>query len=206
MPDQCKELFVNPTLSKLRDIAFGVLGGLFAAGLLYIVAAGPRGKPVQLLPPAPTATAAFIQVHVAGEVLSPGVYALPSESIVQDAITAAGGPTGNADLGRLNLALILGDGQQVYVPNSSQPTAAPSTNALNSGQPATPSAGNKLDINTATADELEALPEIGEVMAARIVQYRAEHGRFEAIEDITEVNGIGPATFEAIKDLITVGP
>jgi competence protein ComEA len=140
---------------------------------------------------------------VAGEVAAPGVYALPPGSIVQDALNAAGGPAGDADLARLNLAAPLAEGQQVYVPAQGEtlPVASGSSAAAG-GQQAAPS--GPINVNTATAEELEALPEIGPAMARAIVEYREEHGPFEAVDDLLEVQGIGPKTLEAIEALITV--
>jgi competence protein ComEA len=168
-----------------------LLGGLILAGGVVLIARRPAGRPVELPPPPATATPAPVRVDVTGEVASPGVYTLPPGSLVQDALAAAGGPTDDADLTRLNLAEPLIDGEQIIVPaQGQQPSAMPP--------------GSKLDINTATAEQLEALPQIGPVMATRIVDYRAEHGPFRTIEGIMDVSGIGPKTFEAIRDLITV--
>jgi competence protein ComEA len=125
------------------------------------------------------------------------VYTLLQDSIVKDAMEAAGGPTEDADLERINLAFPVSDGQQVHVPRQGEdsPPAPPP-----SGQPAP---GGKVNINTAGQDLLESLPGIGPALAQRIVDYRQTHGPFEHIEDVTEVSGIGDATFEAIRDLIT---
>ena len=197
-----------PTLlARARPFAFGLLVGLLSTGLLWLIAKRPAGKPVTLIPPAPTATPAPLRVHVAGEVAAPGVYELPPGSLVQDAIAAAGGATADGAPGRLNLAAPLADGQQIVVPSTNS-TAAPSSQPL-SPDPSTssaPSPTNRLNINTATAAELEALPDIGPVTAARIVEYRTANGPFNTIEEITDVRGIGPVTFDTIKDLITVGP
>jgi len=104
----------------------------------------------------------------------------------------------------LNLARLLRDGEQVVVPALAGPGA---TNAPVGGAAPTPSAnsGQPVNLNTATAAELEALPEIGPALAQRIIDYRAAHGAFATLDDLLEVSGIGPATLDAIRDLVTVG-
>jgi competence protein ComEA len=151
------------------------------------------------------------------------VYQLPQQSIVQEAIDAAGGLTGRADASRLNLAGLLGDGQQLVIPEQ-LPTAIPTATAgpgTPTAIPATPtpaaaaasnpstggapiSTGQIVNLNTATQAELESLPRIGPSIAGRIVEYRTLNGPFAEVEQIMNVKGIGPATFEAIKDFITV--
>jgi competence protein ComEA len=124
------------------------------------------------------------------------VYTLPPESIVKDALVAAGGATDEADLDRINLALPVADGQHIYVPHvgeESPPVPSPSV--------ASPS-DEKININIADSAALEALPGIGPVIAQRIIDYRLANGPFTQIEEIMDVSGIGPATFERIKDLI----
>lgn len=168
-------------------IAFGVLCGLAAAGLILLVAGPRRGKPIELLPPP---TAEPILVHVSGAVESPGLYALPLGSRAQDAIEAAGGASTEADLDGINLARVLVDGQQIRVPVLGEADGEEIRFPLN--------------INFATVEELSQLPGIGPVSALAIVNYRESHGAFNAIEEIQKVSGIGPSTFEAIKDLISI--
>ena len=208
----------------LVGMAYGFLLALFAAGALLVVSRRPPGHPVQLKePPTPVS----LRVHVTGAVAAPGVYALSRGSIWQDAINAAGGPTRRADLSRINLAQLVVDGDQIVVPETAPtPTPAPptptpqptpttgpgtpsptppptATLAPTSGSASTPLPG-KVNINTAGLAELETLPRIGPVLAQRIIDYRTANGPFATIEDITRVSGIGPATLEQIKDLITV--
>jgi competence protein ComEA len=160
--------------------------------------------PIPTPTPLPTLTPAPIRVHVSGAVRQPAVYELAPGSIVQDAVDAAGGPASNADLDCINLALELRDQQQVYVPRQGETSPPPpvSGGELDSGG----STGSLVNINTATTAELETLPRIGPAMAQRIVEYREANGPFAAIEDVQDVPGIGPATFEGLKDRITVGP
>ena len=122
---------------------------------------------------------------------------------MQDAITAAGGGAPWADLTHINLAHRLLDGEQIIVP-ALPPSAGPGTPAAASSAPAAAAATSVVNINTASAIELEALPHVGPALAQRIVDYRSQHGPFAAAEDIMQVSGIGPSIFAAIKDLITV--
>ena len=192
----------------LLYLGYGLLAALVAAGALLVITRQPAGLPVQLQnPPTPMP----LRVHVAGAVVAPGVYTLAPGSIVQDALAAAGGATGQADLTHLNLAHRLQDGEQVLVPELAPTSAIPSTAAPTASSgvtstpgPATPSSGNRLNINTASAAELDTLPHVGPALAQRIVDYRTAHGPFRAVEDIMQVSGIGPATFADIKDLITI--
>lgn len=154
--------------------------------------------------PLPTATPAPMQIHVAGAVQRPAVYELPHGSIIRDAMEAAGGPAADADLDSINLALELRDHQQIYVPRQGEENPPP---VVSGNEPTGGGAADmQVNINTATATELETLPRIGPTTAQRILEYREANGPFATIEDIQDVPGIGPATFEGFKDLITVGP
>lgn len=183
-------------------VLVGVLAGFVLAGVVLLVARLPGGKPVTLDAPP---TKVPIEVHVIGAVLRPGVYLFSEGSRVQDAVTAAGGLTDQADPGSMNLAAKLQDGQQLDVPfvggAGPQPTAAFSVLA-GSATP-TSSAANLVNINTASSAQLQTLPGIGPATAEKIIRYRDEHGPFQQIEDIMNVAGIGPATFDNIQDLIT---
>jgi competence protein ComEA len=161
---------------------------------------------------ASTTVAPEIIVHVAGAVASPGVVRLPGGSRVNDAVGIAGGPLPTADLDQLNLAALLVDGDRVFVPQVG--ATPPPTIALRvggaaggSGSSATPAnAATPVNINTADAAALDALPGVGPSTAAAIIAYRTEHGRFTDVEELQEVRGIGPSKFEAMRDLATVGP
>lgn len=148
---------------------------------------------------APENASGEVVVHVAGAVSSPGVYTLPADSRVDDAVRAAGA-TADADLSQLNLAQKLADGQKITVPvagatpadGSSAATTADSDN------------GGLININTATQEELESLPSIGEVRAQAILAYREEHGGFRTTDELMEVSGIGEKIFADISPHITV--
>lgn len=188
-----------------QAILFAVLCTLLVTGIVYLVSRPARGAPIQLLP-APTTSPWVVQIS--GAVHQPGLYELPPGSRLDDAIQAAGGLLADADPSRINLAAPLADGAALVIPSQSiaddsvifqtEPVATPitrSSTALESGL---------LDINLATAEEFETLPEIGPVIAQRIVEYRQANGPFTTLEAIQNVDGIGPVTFERIKPLITL--
>jgi competence protein ComEA len=160
-----------------------------------IVISTPLPDPTSLPEPTP----APIRVHVSGAVRQPDVYELPAGCIVKDAVEAAGGPTDTADLDGVNLAVELRDQQQVYVPRQGE--AVPMAPSLEGGG----AVSGPVNINTATAAELETLPGIGPKTADAIVEYREANGPFGTIENIVDVPGIGEGTFEKIKGEITVG-
>jgi competence protein ComEA len=183
---------------------------LIVGGLIGYLTHPQPSPPIAVSTPLPTPTPlpiptpAPIRVHVSGAVCQPAVYELSPGSIVQDAVDAAGGPASDADLDHINLALELRDQQQVYVPCQGELDPLP---PVSGGEPGGgEAAGALININTAMEAELEALPRIGPKTAQRIVEYREANGPFGAIEDIQNVPGIGPATFDGLKDLITVGP
>lgn len=163
-----------------------------------------------LPPPAsPSSTAVAVGpviVHVAGAVGRPGVYELAADARVHTAIEAAGGASTAADLDGLNLAAAVGDGQRIYVPETGEvdPAAVPSS-PIPIGTPAADEASpGPLDLNAATASQLESLPGIGPATAAAIVDDRERHGPFAAVADLERVPGIGPAKLAAIADRVTV--
>lgn len=140
-----------------------------------------------------------IMVYVSGEVVRPGVYRLDSEHRVADALNAAGGPTSDADLDRINLAMRLKDEDQVHFPS-----VGSSSSAIGSTGQSPSTTPGKLDLNTATVEELETLPGIGSVRAAAIVEHRNTYGPFERIDDLVEVSGIGNGVLGSIRHLIEV--
>jgi competence protein ComEA len=128
-------------------------------------------------------------ISVVGKVARPGLVTVPDGSRVADALRAAGGPLPDADLTQLNLARKLSDGEQVAV-GVPQPQAAP-------GQPP-----GKVNLNTATETDLETLPGVGPAMAQRILQWRTKNGRFQSVDQLREVDGIGATRFDHLKDLV----
>ena len=144
-------------------------------------------------------------VHVSGAVIKPGVYSLPSGSRVKDAIEKSGGLKSDADSNLVNLAMLVEDGMQVWVPYQSIDKADTDMPFAMEVEPTTGGAEvNRININTANQIELESLSGIGPSRAQAIIQYRLEKGPFKEIEEIQEVSGIGPVTFEKIEPFITV--
>jgi len=185
------------------------LGG---AGLWYLrslprpveiaaeVPAGPTASGGQTGAGPSSAPAAIVLVDVAGWVRSPGVYEFAEGSRVIDAIEAAGGARPGALLQALNLAAPLADGTQILVPREGEAGAPP----VAGGATVPGAAGGLVNINTASASELETLPGIGEVIAQRIVDHRTANGPFASVDALLDVSGIGDAILESIRELVTV--
>lgn len=190
----------------------GAIALVVVALLAAVVAGGMalRSRPQEV--PAPVVEAAGVPmpgasaapspsgevvVAVAGKVRSPGLVRLPMDSRVDDAVRAAGGLVAGADLGLLNLARRLVDGEQVLVGVDPPPGAAASAAGG-------ASASGLIDLNSATAADLDALPGIGPVLAQRIVDWRTENGPFASVDQLREVNGIGEAKFQDVSSKVTV--
>ena len=182
-----------------------LFGGAIAAAVLLVLAVrhfgGGAGAAAPVVAPLrtasrPAATAKLLVVDVAGQVRRPGLYELPAGSRVNDAIAAAGGATRKAQLDAVNRAAPIADGQQIVVPGSGAGGVA----AASSPAGSSPSA--PLDLNSATLEQLEALPGIGPVTAQKILDYRQQHGAFHAIEELEGVSGIGPAHMAQLKGLV----
>lgn len=179
-------------------LAIGTLATL-SGGVVLLLKEGSPGGGIEVLLPTPTASApAPLRVHVSGEVRSPGVYQVWEGARVSDVVELAGGPTDEADLAAVNLALKVRDEQHWHIPKLGEETPA----ATGSAAPA----GGKLDLNSATAQELMRLPGIKEVRAAAIVRYREANGPFARVDDLLAVSGIGTAVLEGIRELVEVRP
>lgn len=198
---------VLPLVGSSSGASTGASTGVPANGK----AAGP--SPDSAAGQGGAAPAAPVVVHVAGAVGKPGVIRLQQGGRVDDAIAAAGGPTPDADVNRLNLALVVEDGQKIYVPQqgepvSSAPDAAGSATSgaggPGTGGSAPGAAGGKINLNTAGATELDTLPKVGPVLAQRIVDWRKEHGPFKSVEELDAVDGVGPKMLESLLPLVTV--
>lgn len=135
-------------------------------------------------------------VYVTGAVASPGVYRLRPGARVADVLDAAGGPLPDADVVRLNLAAVVADGERVYVPRKGEELVPPEVGAGPAPGP--------VNLNTATADQLDALPGIGPATADAIVAWRRDHGRFKTVDDLLNVRGIGPAKLDALRKQVRV--
>lgn len=200
-------------------LALGVLVAAFAltraravpiAPPVPVAADTPSGQPALPPPPAATLTPEPIRVHVVGDVLKPGVHRLTTGARVADAIEAAGGLTPEARPGELNLAQELVDGQQVVIGGPRRTSEVrgggeshDDAGAAAAGSPGGASAG-KLNLNTATAAQLDTLPGVGPVTAEKVVAWRTQHGKFTRIEELQEVPGIGPKTFAELAPHVTV--
>jgi len=171
--------------------------------------AGPAPAPASSPAPA-TAT-----VYVAGQVRGPGLYAVAAGGRVADAITAAGGTTAEADVEVLNLAERVSDGERIYVPKKGEtppavistggaPAAGAAAGGAGAGAGKAGPAGEPVNLNTATAEQLDALPGVGPATSRAILAYRSSRGRFRSVTELLEVPGIGPAKLEALRPLVKV--
>jgi competence protein ComEA len=190
---------------------------LCAVGLLVAVVLGLRqlgtaggGSGAEGGEPKPVATIAVqedgagggrVVVHVAGAVRDPGVYRLPADARVDDAVARAGGATRRADLGGLNLAAKVEDGRQVLVPErapSGGATAGPVA------APSEPAEGQPLNLNTATLEQLDTLSGIGPLTAQKILDFREEQGGFSSVEELGEIPGIGEKRLASLREEVTL--
>lgn len=146
-----------------------------------------------------------IVVDVRGAVVNPGVYELPPEARLQDAVNAAGGMTDDADQSTVNLARRLRDGEMVTV--AVIPDMGTPVTAAESPRPTAAALGEGLiNLNTASRKELELLPGIGEVSAQRIIDYRQANGPFRSVDDLIHIQGISTKTIEQLRELVTTAP
>ena len=192
------------SLARVSLIVVALVAGITAAYALF------RAWDDRLAPPIVIEDATAnrpVVVEVRGAVRRPGVFELPPEARVQDAVAAAAGLAGDADLASISLARRLHDGELIVVPARPQPGASPTaSNVEDIADAADDAASPLLDINTASAVELEQLPGIGEVTAERIVAFREENGPYRSIDDLVAIEGISPRTIDGFRDLVTTGP
>jgi len=206
-----------PSLSRQQLIAWSAVG-------LVILLIGANYLRGQLSASAHEETAAVtiglkedrttsrLKVHVVGAVTRPGLYEVDAGSRVADALEKAGGATPAADLNLINLAAKLADGQQLVVPEKGDTeglgTGATAASGAGSagGSAGTGATGVKqpINLNTATAEQLDVLDGIGPKTAQKIIEYREAHGGFNSIEELMEVSGIGAAKFEQIKNQVVI--
>ncbi|MEV6694284.1 ComEA family DNA-binding protein [Micromonospora sp. NPDC051196] len=201
----------------------GVRALAVIAVLVVLAAAGwtwrsrPRVEPVSAVTAAPTpgpsdspmdepadGTTGEVVVAVAGKVRRPGLVRLPAGARVADAVEAAGGALPGVDVAMLNPARKVADGELILVGVAA---ATPAVGAAPGSGPvagADPGAGGRVNLNTASQSQLETLPGVGPVLARRIIEHRDEHGGFRSVSDLRQVNGIGDARYEELKDLVTV--
>jgi len=194
-------------MKQWQGILLGLMFGLLVGGVIMLVISPARGEPVKLQP---LPTNSPLKVYVTGSVANPGVYSLPPDTRVSDAIQAAGGLLPEADPNLLNLAAVISDGQRLWIPAKVIATAATGSQNTTSicvkMTPLPPSQEHPLNINTATVDQLDMLPGIGAVKAAQIIAYRDQNGPFTSIDELQKVPGITASIYEKIKNLITISP
>lgn len=203
-------------------LALGAVGVLAVLVTVFTVLRQPPAPVSANLPPVQmvssgTSTAAAPQsavVSVVGLVQRPGLVTVADGARIADVLDAAGGAAQGADLAGLNIARRVADGDQIVVGVTPVPgqSAAMSSSVVGatgaaptagtSRVPAAP--GGKVNLNTATEAELDALPGIGPVMAASIVRWRSEHGKFSSVDQLSEIGGIGPARLDRLRALVTV--
>ncbi len=199
--------WLDATPAEVLGLGLLLVGGALVTALVWWLGnpqPSPPPPPPLPLPQQTSAAEAEIAVHVAGAVRRPGVVRLRRGARVADAVEAAGGAAPEAALDALNLARPLSDGDQVVVPlpgvtSPVMPAAGVATPGNGGRRP-----DGRLDLNRASADELEELPGIGEVLAARIVAWREQHGPFTSVGELREVPGIGERIFQKLADLLSV--
>ncbi|MBT0770819.1 helix-hairpin-helix domain-containing protein [Kineosporia sp. J2-2] len=188
----------------------GTQGVTIGESAPLISTSAPTAGSGQAVDPVPAAVAADppgaarYRVYVVGQVRDPGVVALAPDARVQDAIKAAGGATGKADLTRINLARKVVDGERLLVPKPGEEVPAEPLAGSDPGSGGGGAGGSPVDLNSATVGELDALPGVGPVLAGRIVEWRDQNGRFGTVDDLNEVSGIGDTTMEKLRPLVRV--
>ena len=199
---------MDDPLKRYRPyLAMSLLFLVVLIGTIFVLR---RPEPVAMTiitpTPRPTPTVALVLVDVRGAVAKPGVYSLPSGSRVQDVLALAGNISITAEIGGINMARKLNDGELLYIPTAGEATVAPPTTSSRGDKGPTPTKTplGKININTATIEVLDALPGIGPAIAERIVEYRTQNGGFKQPEDLKKVRGIGDVLFNQVKDYITV--
>ncbi|PKB72418.1 MAG: hypothetical protein BZY87_00265 [SAR202 cluster bacterium Io17-Chloro-G6] len=191
-----------PELTARNMATIALLAATVAAVLAAVVllVRQDNNAPIQLIAPDSQQSPTRVRVFVNGAVVNPGVYTLAPDSRVTDALAAAGGVTGEANIGGMNLALRLQDESEYYVPKLGE--AAP----VLSNMPLAPSQiqDGLIDLNLASVELLDTLPGIGPALAGAIVSYREEVRPFQSVAEVQEVPKIGAVTYQNIRDLVTV--
>jgi competence protein ComEA len=188
-----------PALSRRQLFAAAAAVAVLLVLLVRHLGGGGTAAPVvtPVHVPAKSTARKLLVIDVAGAVRRPGLYRLRTGSRIDDAIAAAGGPTAKAQLDAVNLAAPVADGEQVIVPGRGAGGAAVSSSPAAGSSPSAP-----LDLNTATAEQLDALPGIGPVTAQKILDYRQAHGPFHSVAELEGVPGIGAGRLAQLKGLV----
>jgi competence protein ComEA len=199
-----------PAFTLSRSRALVAVGGALAAVLLaahFLLPPAPAPAPAAATPPVSVAGAVGVRpgaapvvvVHVVGAVRRPGLYRFGQGKRIADAVARAGGLTRRADAAAVNLAAPLADGQQIMVPARAGPGIAtggaePSAGAAQASRP--------VHLNTATVEQLDALPGVGPVTAQKIIDFRQQHGAFASVDELDAIPGIGPARLRDLRELV----
>ena len=196
--DRFSQWWIDLHFTTTQRRTLGAVASVLIALSLFVVFSG-KSEVIVAEPIAPTQMIApALIIDVTGEVVSPGVYELPAGSRVIDAIRAAGGAKAKAALSELNLARVIKDGEQIYI----DPIYTAGSRTRAGSKAAAPR--GPININRASASDLDSLDGIGPVIAKRIIAYRTTNGPFTAPEDLLKVSGIGDAKFAQFKEKIRV--
>ena len=200
-------------LDNVPELPISRRRALLAGALLLVVLlfgsrllsrGGSAAPPPSLLPPPAISTTpappARVVVDVVGAVRRPGLYRLAQGDRVADAVARAGGATRKADLSLVNLAALVSDGEQVVVPRRGSLAAGAAGAAGSAGASGVPT--GPVHLNSATIEQLDALPGVGPVTAQKIVDYRQKHGAFSSVDELDAISGIGPARLDQLRDLV----
>lgn len=203
--DRARRLLAGAGCGPPEILALALLltGALAALGLLWL-AARPAPLPGGRDPVLARRKPARVVVHVAGEVRDPGLYRLNGGARIADALHAADGPLRTAAVDALNLAQPLVDGEQIVVPGRVASGPAAGAAAARGQGAGGVEADGTVNVNLATVEELEELPDIGPVLAAAIVDYRETVGPFRTVDQLDEVSGIGEITLANLRPLVSV--
>lgn len=217
LPDPTWRERIEAVATRVHDlegsarVAAGVLGAVVVAivGFVLLRPGTADSAPEDSLPRAsaapvstsntPASSGSPVVVQAAGAVAHPGLYRLARGARVDDLVRAAGGLAGDADPDRVNLAALLVDGQKIYIPRVGEtppPDQSPAAADSSAGQP--------IDLNTATLEQLDTLPGVGPATAQAIIDYRSQHGPFHSVDDLLNVRGIGPAKLDELRGLVRV--
>lgn len=198
-------------------VVSAMLVAAIALAAVVLLIRDQDNAPIQILPPGQQPAAAVpaqvaaddIQVYISGAVRNPGVYPMLPGDRLSDVVAAAGGATGEAQITSVNLALRVVDQAHYHIPSAGETPPAQAGSADSQGVVSVPAQGESttgglIDLNLASPSLLETLPGIGPVLSQAIVDHRETNGPFRSVEEITDVPRIGPATYQKIRDLVTV--
>ena len=184
-------------MRPLSQIALGAAVAATLLGGVFLLLKGSTGGGLEIILPTPTAESKLdLKVYITGAVANQGIYEVREGDRLAQVVEAAGGATETADLRAVNLAVRVQDEQHWHIPEVGETMPA--------AQPGSADGHGRIDLNTASVDDLKTLPGIGEVKAHAIVAFRTENGPFQTVDSVVSVQGIGPATLASIRDLVEV--